>query len=143
MLLHDLVSDMDYTKDYYRILGVTPDSDSAAIRAAYKTLVVKYDPDQNRSAEAPGIIRSLTEAINILDNEICRLKYDQYRLNSREYWYNNSGRKLGALGPSSTIRPIASALNAGPTDKSRTILGVGGLLVTLTLMALAVATVTR
>lgn len=134
---------MDYTKDYYRILGVTPDSDSAAIRAAYKTLMVKYDPDQNRSAEAPGITKSLTEAINVLDNEICRLKYDQYRLKSGKYWFNNSGRTVGALDPSFTTRPIASALNAGPTDKSRTILGVGGLLITLTLMALAVATVSR
>jgi len=82
MLLHDLVSYMDYTKDYYRIRGVTPDSDTAAIRAAYKTLMVKYDPDHNRSAEAPGITKSLTEAINTLDNEICRKKYDQYRLKS-------------------------------------------------------------
>jgi molecular chaperone DnaJ len=54
MLLHDLVNEMDYTKDYYRILGVTPDSDPADIRDAYKTLMVKYDPDQNRSAEAPA-----------------------------------------------------------------------------------------
>ena len=143
MLLHDLVNDMDYTKDYYRILGVKPDSDSAAIRAAYKTLIVKYDPDQNRSAEAPGITKSLTEAVNILDNDICRQKYDQYRLKSGGYWYNNSRRKMGNLNISSETRPIASALNAGPADKSRTILGVGGLLVTLTLMALAVASVSR
>jgi len=143
MLLHDLVNDMDYTKDYYRILGVTPDSDSATIRTAYKTLMVKYDPDQNRSAEAPGITRSLTEAITILDNEICRLKYDQYRLKSSEYRYNNSGRKVNTLNSSFATRPIASSLNAGPTDKSRTILGVGGLLVTLTIMALAVASVSR
>jgi len=143
MLLHDLVGDMDYTKDYYRILGVTPDSDSATIRAAYKTLMVKYDPDQNRSAEAPGITKSLTEAINILDNEIFRLKYDQYRLRRGKYWYNNSGGNLSNSSPSSTTRPIASSLNAGPTDKSRTILGVGGLLVTLTIMALAVASVSR
>ena len=134
---------MDYTKDYYRIRGVTPDSDSAAIRAAYKTLMVKYDPDHNRSAEAPGITKSLAEAINTLDNEICRKKYDQYRLKSGGYWYNDSGRKVGTSNPSSATRPIASALNSGPTDKSRTILGVGGLLVTLTLMALAVATVSR
>lgn len=143
MLLHDLVSDMDYTKDYYRILGVTPDSDSATIRAAYKTLLVKYDPDQNRSAEAPGITKSLTEAINILDNEICRLKYDQYRLKRSGYRNKNGGGNVNNLSSSSTTRPIASSLNAGPTDKSRTILGVGGLLVTLTIMALAVASVSR
>lgn len=143
MLLHDLVSDMDYTKDYYRILGVTPDSDSATIRAAYKTLMVKYDPDQNRSAEAPGITKSLTEAINILDNEILRLKYDQYRLKRSEYRNKNSAGNVNSLSRSSTTRPIASSLNAGPTDKSRTILGVGGLLVTLTIMALAVASVSR
>ena len=143
MLLHDLVSDMDYTKDYYRILGVTPDSDSATIRAAYKALMVKYDPDQNRSAEAPGITKSLTEAINILDNNICRLKYDKYRLKRSEYRNKNSGENVSNLSPSSTTRPIASSLNAGPTGKSRTILGAGGLLVTLTIMALAVASVSR
>jgi curved DNA-binding protein CbpA len=134
---------MDYTKDYYRILGVTPDSDSAAIRAAYKSLMIKYHPGQNRSAEAPGITKSLTEALSILDNEVCRLKYDQYRLKSRRYWSDSSGSKMSTLNRSYTTRPIDSALNADPTYRSRTILGVGGLLITLTLMALAVATVSR
>lgn len=71
---------MDYTKDYYRILAVSPDADAVVIRAAYKALMVKYHPDRNKSAEAPGIAKSLTEAKSILDDEALRLEYDLYRL---------------------------------------------------------------
>ena len=130
---------MDYTKDYYRILAVSPDADVVVIRAAYKALMIKYHPDRNKSAEAPGIAKSLTEAKSILDDEVLRLEYDLYRLKGGRFWSDNRSRNTNKFPELRASRPAASSLNVSPTDKSRTILGVGGLLMTLALMLFAVA----
>lgn len=130
---------MDYTKDYYRILAVSPDADAVVIRAAYKALMVKYHPDRNKSAEAPGIAKSLTEAKSILDDEALRLEYDLYRLKGRNFWSDNGSRNIDRFPELRASRPAASSLNVSPADKSRMKLGVGGLLMTLALMLFAVA----
>ena len=130
---------MDYTKDYYRILAVSPDADVVVIRAAYKALMIKYHPDRNKSAEAPGIAKSLTEAKSILDDEVLRLEYDLYRLKGGRFWSDNRSRNTNKFPELRASRPAASSLNVSPADKSRTILGVGGLLMTLALMLFAVA----
>jgi len=130
---------VDYTKDYYRILAVSPDADVVVIRAAYKALMVKYHPDRNKSAEAPGIAKSLTEAKSILDDEVLRLQYDLHRLKSRNFWSDNRSRNAYKSPELRASRPAASSLNVSPADKLRTKLGVGGLLMTLALMLFAVA----
>jgi len=38
-------------KDYYAVLGVSPESDSAEIKKAYRALVQKYHPDRLRGTE--------------------------------------------------------------------------------------------
>ncbi len=130
---------MDYTKDYYRVLAVSPDADAVVIRAAYKALMVKYHPDRNKSAEAPGIAKLLTEAESILDGEVLRLEYDLYRLKGRNFWSDNRSRNTKRSHELHASRPAASSLNISLDDKSRTRLGVGGLLMTLALMLFAVA----
>ena len=61
-------------KNYYEILGVTPDSSTAEIKAAYRKLARKYHPDVNPdSAER---FKDITEAYEILSNNSQRNKYD-------------------------------------------------------------------
>ena len=49
-------------KNYYEILGVTPDSDVAEIKSAYRKLARKYHPDVNDSEEAVEKFKLITEA---------------------------------------------------------------------------------
>ena len=61
-------------KNYYSILGVTPDSDDAEIKAAYRSLARKYHPDIN--PEGAQKFKDITEAYDTLSDHVKRLKYD-------------------------------------------------------------------
>lgn len=60
--------------NYYEILGVTPDSDAAEIKSAYRSLARKFHPDV-----APDNIdkfKAINEAYETLSNERKRMQYN-------------------------------------------------------------------
>lgn len=61
-------------KNYYEILGVTPDSDEAEIKASYRRLARKYHPDVNPDKE--DLFKAITEAYEVLSNKMKRAQYD-------------------------------------------------------------------
>lgn len=61
-------------KNYYEILGVTPNSDLAEIKAAYRRLARKYHPDVNK--EHPELFKEISEAYEVLCDEHKRKQYD-------------------------------------------------------------------
>lgn len=74
------------TRDYYRVLGVADDADTAAIRKAYRRLAKQYHPDANQGdPKAAERFKEIGEAYGVLSNEEKRRQYDQMR-------------KLGAFG---------------------------------------------
>jgi DnaJ domain len=60
---------------YYEILGVEPDADEAAIRAAYRTLIRRYHPDTNLD-EPQTRAQEINEAYHVLSDAARRAKYD-------------------------------------------------------------------
>lgn len=64
------------TKNYYEILGVSVDSTNAEIKSAYRKLARKYHPDINKDEDAINIFKNITEAYEILSNDVERSKYD-------------------------------------------------------------------
>ena len=65
---------------YYDILGVSPNSTSAEIEAAFRILIKKYHPDHapiDKEQEYTSIAKSINEARNILVNNNSRQKYDE------------------------------------------------------------------
>ena len=42
-------------KDYYTVLGIEPQADVKAVKAAYKKLAVKYHPDVSKHDDAGKI----------------------------------------------------------------------------------------
>ena len=61
-------------KNYYSILGVTPDSTFAEIKSAYRTLARKYHPDIN--PEGVQKFKDISEAYSTLCDAKKRMQYD-------------------------------------------------------------------
>lgn len=72
-------------KDYYRILGVTPQSTDEEIKKAFKRLAVKYHPDTNPGNPlAEEKFKEIGEARKILLDPNLRFRYDQIRNQGRQ-----------------------------------------------------------
>ena len=61
-------------KNYYEILGVTPDSSNAEIKSAYRALARKYHPDVNPATA--DLFKDITEAYTTLINPEKRRQYN-------------------------------------------------------------------
>lgn len=70
---------MSHTKDYYKILGISPEAEDVVIRASYKALSQKYHPDKfdGSSTFANDKMAELNEAVSILSDPEKRKEYDQ------------------------------------------------------------------
>jgi curved DNA-binding protein len=66
---------MEY-KDYYKILGVSKNADTKAVKKAYRELARKYHPDMNKSPDAEARFKEINEAHEVLSDPEKRKKYD-------------------------------------------------------------------
>ncbi|KTD42493.1 DnaJ C-terminal domain-containing protein [Legionella quateirensis] len=71
-------------KDYYKIMGVSPDASDKDIKTAYRKLARKYHPDISKEADAEEKFKEMGEAYEILKDPIKRAEYDQY-VKNREF----------------------------------------------------------
>lgn len=79
-------------KDYYSILGVSPDADIKEIKKAYQTMAKKYHPDVNPGdSEAENKFKEINEAYHAVADPVKRQKYDDLRENYQQ-WQNRGGR---------------------------------------------------
>jgi curved DNA-binding protein len=67
-------------KDYYQVLGVSPDADEQAIRQAFRKLARQYHPDVNPGDKtAEERFKEINEANQVLSDPEQRQKYDALR----------------------------------------------------------------
>ena len=66
-------------KDYYQILGVTPEAETPDIKMAYRKLARKYHPDLNAEADAEANFKEVAEAWEVLKDKDSRAEYDELR----------------------------------------------------------------
>lgn len=60
-------------KDYYKLLGVTKESNQSEIKKAYRKLAIKHHPDKKGD---PEIFKQVAEAYEILSDPQKKQKYD-------------------------------------------------------------------
>ena len=70
--------------DYYKILGITKDSNQIQIRKAFRELALQYHPNKNKnSEESKQKFMEIVKAYEILSDEKARERYDSNTLNNK------------------------------------------------------------
>ena len=86
-------------RDYYDVLGVSKDSDSSAIKSAYRKMAMKFHPDRNPGdTEAEKNFKEASEAYEVLSNNEKRQAYDSYGHAAFEQQGGGSGFSGGFEG---------------------------------------------
>lgn len=85
-------------KDYYSILGVTPNSTDSEIKSAYRSLARKFHPDINPNGAKK--FKDISEAYETLSDHVKRMRYDTINgffhtnpHNEKTYTYSNTAKK--------------------------------------------------
>lgn len=65
-------------KDYYKVLGVSFNAELIEIKKAYRSLVLEFHPDRNKSPNATSSFIEATEAYEVLGDETKRSIYNTY-----------------------------------------------------------------
>lgn len=88
-------------KDYYGLLGVSPDTTTELIKTAYRRKAAQYHPDRNPAPDAAAKFRAVQEAYEALTDADRRKAYDETRRSSliddplavaREIWSSHLGK---------------------------------------------------
>lgn len=65
-------------RDYYEILGVSRDADAGELKRAYRTLALRYHPDQNQNnKDAEERFKEVSAAYAVLSDSEKRMRYDR------------------------------------------------------------------
>lgn len=115
--------------DYYKILGVTKDSDQIQIRKAFRKLALQHHPDKNKnSEESKHKFMEIVKAYEILSDEKSRERYDSNIVNDKNiqrfnwtppadfanfYSYENLKREYNENQISGGMWEISEKANAG------------------------------
>jgi curved DNA-binding protein CbpA len=102
------------SRTFYGVLGVGPDADEEAIRAAYRERVKEHHPDVSSDPDAVERFKRLTAAKETLLDAADRARYD--RLGHRAYVKSHADSTLWASDRSS--EPAASPTRGSTTETS-------------------------
>ena len=130
--------------DYYKILGITKDSNQIQIRKAFRELALQYHPDKNKnSEESKERFMEIVQAYEILSDVKARERYDFNTVNEKRfqkfnwtpsadfanfYSYENLKREYNENQISGGMWDISEKTNAGLWKATFILLGSLGLI---------------
>lgn len=100
-------------KNYYEILGVTPDSDAQDVKLSYRKLARKYHPDVNKAPESAQKFKDVLEAYEVLSDEKKHKQYDM--LNG---FYKTPKQKVKSEGAKNEYKKSAERKEENTTRSS-------------------------
>ena len=109
--------------DYYEVLGVQKNADKDQIKDAYRKLAMQFHPDRNKSPEAEGKFKEISEAYAVLSDAQKRQKYDTLGHQGFDQQYTQEDIFRGA-DFNDIFRDIGGG--GGFNDIFRTFFGGGG-----------------
>lgn len=72
-------------KDYYKALNIKKEATKDEIKRAYRKLARKFHPDINKDGDAPSSFNEISEAYEVLKDDLKRQEYDTIR----DFEHNN------------------------------------------------------
>ena len=130
--------------DYYKILGITKDSNQIQIRKAFRELALQYHPDKNKnSEESKEKFMEIVQAYEVLSDVKARKRYDFDTVNEKKfqkfnwtpsadfanfYSYENLKREYNENQISGGMWDISEKANAGLWKATFILLGSLGLI---------------
>ncbi len=130
--------------NYYKILGVTKDSNQIQIRKAFRKLALQYHPDKNKnSEESKEKFMEIVQAYEVLSDVKARERYDFDTVNEKKfqkfnwtpsadfanfYSYENLKREYNENQISGGMWDISEKANAGLWKATFILLGSLGLI---------------
>lgn len=101
---------------YYESLKVSQDAPVEVIRAAYRTLSLKYHPDRNGADECAHVMAALNEAYEVLSHPVKKREYDSWIRQDSLKTKGENGREDGqkpALAHPRRLRRLTAGRIAG------------------------------
>lgn len=83
------MTNINFDKDYYAILGINENASSEEIKSAFRKLAKKYHPDVNPNEGDK--FKEINEAYEVLSNNEKRKQYDSYRRFGRSRRFHDFG----------------------------------------------------
>lgn len=130
--------------DYYKILGITKDSNQIQIRKAFRERALQYHPDKNKnSEESKERFMEIVQAYEVLSDVKARERYDFNTVNEKKfqkfnwtpsadfanfYSYENLKREYNENQISGGMWDISEKANAGLWKATFILLGSLGLI---------------
>ena len=130
--------------DYYKILGITKDSNQIQIRKAFRERALQYHPDKNKnSEESKERFMEIVQAYEVLSDVKARERYDFNTVNETRfqkfnwtpsadfanfYSYENLKREYNENQISGGMWDISEKANAGLWKATFILLGSLGLI---------------
>lgn len=101
---------MDFEKDYYAVLNVSPTATDKEIRDAYRQLARQFHPDVNKNSNADERFIQIQEAYEVLNNQSSRKKYD--------HWLEHQKKNSRASALSLYTVPSHKTLQSIPNEQA-------------------------